>query len=75
MIVVLRAHVFEIMTRECGNTVHHREIGTGILRESIEFLFFEARGFLFSTGELGLSPRGLDRLRSASLQADLSLKV
>ena len=43
MIVVLRARVSEIMTRECGNTVHHREIGTGILRQSIEFLFFRSK--------------------------------
>ena len=34
-----------------------------------------ASKFLFSTGELSPSPRGLDRLRSGSLQANLSLIV
>ena len=35
----------------------------------------QASELLFSTRELGLSPRGLDRLRSVSLQDDLSLIV
>ena len=48
------------------------------VREFPSFLCYpgrQASGFLFSTWELGPSPRGSDRLSSGSLQADLSLMV
>ena len=46
------------------------------MRQVTEFLFFICYPvFLFSTEELGPSPRGSDRLRSGSLQADMNVIV
>ena len=61
-----------------SETELYLETETDILRQATEFQYYpgmQAGKFLFSTGELGLSPRGLDSIRSASLQADLSLKI
>ena len=63
------------------DTVQQRGIETGISETSkgsyLSLCYPErqASEFLFSPEELGSSPRGLDRLRSGSLQADLSLIV
>ena len=65
----------------CAYSANH-EIGTGKSMAKQESSYFspwcqrrEASKFLFSKEELSSSPRGSDRLRSGSLQADLSLIV
>ena len=69
------------VTESQYSTAFDREIGSGISETSKRIPIYpmhperQASEFQFLTEELGLNPRGPGRLRSGSLQTDMSLIV